>query len=62
MSNPTNPILECSGLYKSFTEAGTLVQVLSDINLTVAAGENYRDRGRLRQREEYFFAFTGWPG
>ena len=32
MSNLTSPILECSGLYKSFTEAGTLVQVLDDIN------------------------------
>ena len=39
MSNPTNLVLECSDLCKSFTEAGTLVQVLNDINLTVAAGE-----------------------
>jgi len=39
MSNRITPVLECSELCKSFTEAGTLVQVLNDINLTVAAGE-----------------------
>ena len=39
MSNQTNTVLECSELCKSFSEAGTLVQVLNDINLTVAAGE-----------------------
>ena len=39
MSNQTNLVLECSELCKSFAEAGALVQVLNDINLTVAVGE-----------------------
>ena len=59
MSNPTNPILECSGLYKSFTEAGTLVQVLNDINLTVAAGETIAIVGASGSGKSTFLHLLG---
>ena len=59
MNNPTNPILACSGLYKSFTEAGTLVQVLNDINLTVAAGETIAIVGASGSGKSTFLHLLG---
>ena len=59
MSNPSNPILECSGLYKSFTEAGTLVQVLNDISLTVAAGETIAIVGASGSGKSTFLHLLG---
>ena len=59
MSNPSNPILECSGLYKSFTEAGALVQVLNDISLTVAAGETIAIVGASGSGKSTFLHLLG---
>ena len=59
MSNQTNPVLECSELCKSFAEAGTLIQVLNDINLTVAAGETVAIVGASGSGKSTFLHLLG---
>ena len=59
MSDQTNPVLECSELCKSFAEAGTLVQVLNDINLTVAAGETVAIVGASGSGKSTFLHLLG---
>ena len=59
MSNQTNSVLECSELCKSFAEAGTLIQVLNDINLTVAAGETVAIVGASGSGKSTFLHLLG---
>ena len=59
MSSPINSVLECSELYKSFAEAGTLIQVLNDINLTVAAGETVAIVGASGSGKSTFLHLLG---
>ena len=59
MSNQTNSVLECSELCKSFAEAGTLIQVLNDINLTVAVGETVAIVGASGSGKSTFLHLLG---
>ena len=59
MSNQANSVLECSELCKSFAEAGTLIQVLNDINLSVAAGETVAIVGASGSGKSTFLHLLG---